>query len=72
MRHFDLFSTLNMVRRTDQQKCLPIEMYISLMSLALPDDIHEESPSFLDFENGWLLDGPTNRRTDRPLEIGRI
>ncbi len=38
-------------RRADQQTYLPVEMqiYISVMFLGLPDDIHEEKPSFLDF-----------------------
>ena len=65
MRPFDLFSTLNMERRTDQQTYLPIEMqfYISMMFLGLPDDIHEEKPSFFNFENNWL---PTDGRTDGP------
>ena len=68
MRPFDLFSTLNMERRTDQQTYLPIEMqfYISVMFLGLPDNIQEEKPSFFNFENNWLpTDGPTDRRTDR-------
>ena len=52
-----------MDRRTDQQAYFPIEMqfYISVMFLGFPDEIHEEKPSFLDFENNWLrTDGPTD------------
>ena len=39
-------------RWTDQQTCPPVEMqiYISVMFLGLPDDIHEEKPSFLDLK----------------------
>ena len=51
----------------DQQTYLPVEMqfYLSVMFLGFPDKIHEEKPSFLDFENNWLrTDGPTDRRTD--------
>ena len=65
MRPFDLF--FNMDRRMDQQAFFPIEMqfYISVMFLSFPDKIHEEKPSFLDFENNWLrTDGPTDGRTD--------
>ena len=50
MRPFHLlFLTLFIVRGTDQQTYLPVEMqfYISVMFLGLPDDIHEEKPSFL-------------------------
>ena len=37
------------------------------MFLGLPDDIHEEKPSFLQFKKNALpTDGPTDRRTDRP------
>ena len=72
-----IFSTFNMNRWTDQQAYFPVEMqfYISVMFLGFPDKIHEEKPSFLDFENNWLrtdrpTDGPTyrptDRRTDRP------
>ena len=37
----------------DQLAYLPKEMqfYISMMFLGLPDNIHEEKPSFFDFEN---------------------
>ena len=56
-----------MDRQTDQQTYLPVEMqfYISVKFLGLPDDIHEEKSSFLDFENNWLqTDGPTDGPTD--------
>ena len=48
-----IFSTKFEDRQTDQQTYLPIEMqfYISMMFLGLPDNIHEENPSFFDFEN---------------------
>ena len=68
MRPFDLFSTFNMDRRTDQQADFPIEMqsFISAMFVGFPDETYEEKPSFLDFENNWLrtTDGRTDRRTD--------
>ena len=59
------FSTFNMDTRTDQLAYLPIEMqfYITVMFLGFPDDVHEDKPSFLEFEKNAL---PTNRRTDRP------
>ena len=73
MRPFDLFSTFNMDRQTDQQAYIPKKMqfYISAMFLSFPDEIHKEKPSFLDFENNWSptdgpTDRPTDRRTDRP------
>ena len=61
----------------DQQTYLPEEMqfYISMMFLGLPDDIHEEKPSFLQSKKNALrtdgrtdgrTDQPTDRRTDRP------
>ena len=55
-----------MDRWTDQQAYFPIEMpfYISVMFLGIPDNIHEEKPSFLDFENNWFTDGQTDGRTD--------
>ena len=42
---------------------------ISAMFVGFPDEIHEEKPSFLEFENNWLrtdrrMDGPTNGPTD--------
>ena len=44
-----------------------MQFYISVMFLGLPDDIHEEKPSFLEFKKNALpTDGPTNGRTDRP------
>ena len=71
MRPLDLFfSTLNMERRMDQKTYLPIEMqfYISMMFLGLPDDKHEEKPSFLQLKKTYYrrTDGPTDWRTDRP------
>ena len=36
------------------------------MLLGLPDDIHEEKPSFLQFKKKRITDGPTDRRTDGP------
>ena len=62
------FSTFNMDRRMDQKAYFPLEMqfYISVMFLGFPDKIHEEKPSFLDFENNWLrTDQRTDRRTDQ-------
>ena len=56
-----------MDRWTDQQAYFHIEMqfYLSVMFLGFPDKIHEEKPSFLDFENNWLrTDGRTDRRMD--------
>ena len=43
------------------------------MLLDLPDDIHEEKPSFLQFKKNALrtdgrTDGPTDRRTDQPTD----
>ena len=61
------FSTFNMDRRTDQQAYFPIKMqfYISAMFGGFPEELHEEKPSFLDFENNWLrTDGWTDRPTD--------
>ena len=66
MRPFDLFFTFYMDRRTDQQAYFPIEMqfYISAMFVGFPDEMQEEKPSFLDFENNWLrTDGPTDGQT---------
>ncbi len=34
-----------------------------MIFLGLHDNLHEEKPSFLHFENNWL---PTNGRMDRP------
>ena len=46
-----------------------MQFYISMMFLGLPDDIHEEKPSFFNFENNCLpTDGRTDRRTDRPTD----
>ena len=52
----------------DQQAYFPIEMlfYIFAMFVGFPDEIHEEKPSFLDFENNWLrTDGRTDGSSDR-------
>ena len=56
-----------MDRRSDQQAYIPIEMqfYISVMFVGFPDEIHEEKPTFLDFENNWLR---TDGRTDGPTD----
>ena len=48
-----------------------LQFYICFMFRGLPDDIHEEKPSFLQFRKNALptdrrTDGPTDRRTDRP------
>ena len=63
-------------RRTDQQTCLPVEiqLYISVVFLGLPDDIHVEKPLFLKIKNNWLrTDGRTDGRTDPLIERqGRI
>ena len=40
-----------------------MQFYISVMFLGLPDDIHDEKPSFLQFKKK-TRDGPTNQRTD--------
>ena len=44
------------------------------MFVGFPDEIHEEKPSFLDFENNWLRTDPrTDRRADPLIEMrGRI
>ena len=63
-----------MDRRTDQQGYFPIEIqfYISAMFVGFPDEIHEEKPSFLDFENNWLrTDGRTDQRADRTTDQRR-
>ena len=60
-----------MDRRTDQQTYLPVEMqfYISVMFLGLPDAIHEEKPSYLQFKKKTLWnDGPTNGPTDGQID----
>ena len=53
-----------MDRRTDKQTYLPVEMqfYISVMFLGLPDDIHEEKPSFLQSKKTHY--GPTDEPID--------
>ena len=49
--------------RTDP--LIEMQFYIFVMFLGFSDKIHEEKPSFLDFENNWLrTDGRTDRRTD--------
>ena len=40
-----------------------MQFYISVMFLGLPDDIHEEKPSFLQSKKTHY--GRTDRRTDR-------
>ena len=50
-----------------------MKFYISVLFLGLPDDIHEEKPSFLQFKKNALptdgpTDGRTDRRTDRPTD----
>ena len=47
-----------------------MKFYISAIFVAFFDEIHEEKPSFLDFENNWL---PTDGRADPLIEMrGRI
>ena len=41
-----------------------MQFYIFVMLLGLPDDIHEEKPSFLQFKKKRITDGPTDRPTD--------
>ena len=60
MRPFALFFRLN--SRIDGQT------YIFVMLLGLPDDIHEEKPSFLQFKKKRITDGPTDQRTDGPTD----
>ena len=51
-----------------------MQFYIFVMLLGLPDDIHEEKPSFLQLKKKRITDGrtdgptdgPTDRRTDGP------
>ena len=56
-----------MDRRTDQQTYLPVEMqfYISVMFLGLPDAIHEEKPSYLQFKKKSMTDQRMDEPTDR-------
>ena len=35
-----------------------------MMFLGLPDDIHEEKPSFLQLKKKRITDGPTDQQTD--------
>ena len=46
-----------------------MQFYNSVMFLGLPDDIHDEKPSFLQFKKNALpTDRPTNRRTEGPTD----
>ncbi len=46
-----------------------MQFYISVMFLGLPDDLHEEKPTFMQFKkNALRTDGPTDRRTDGPTD----
>ena len=62
-----IFSTQFEDRRTNQPTYLTVEMqfYISVMFLGLPDDIHEEKPSFLQLKKTHYprTDGPTDGQT---------
>ena len=64
-----------MDRRTDRQADLPVEIQFSVILLGLPDHVHEEKPSFLQFKKthyGWT-DGRMDRPTDPLIEMrGRI
>ncbi len=65
MRPFDLFFQRNskIDGRTNRHTFL--QFYISVMFLGLPDDIHEEKPSFLQSKKNALpTDGPTGGPTD--------
>ena len=42
-----------------------MQFYISVMFVGLPDDIHDEKPSFLQFKKKRVTDPPTDGRTDR-------
>ena len=65
MRPFDLFFQLNYIQ-TDQLTYFPVEMqfYIYVMFPGLPDDIHEEKPSFLQSKKKRVTDGRTDGPTD--------
>ncbi len=60
----------------DQQTYFPVEMqfHISVIFLCLPDDVHDEKPSILQFKKKALLkDQPTDGQTDPLIEMrGRI
>ena len=43
-----------------------MQFYISVILMGLPDDIHEEKPSFLEFKKKRITDQPTDGPTDRP------
>ena len=51
-----------------------MQFYISVMLLHIPDEIHEEKPSFLEFKKNALrtdqpTDGWTDGRTDPLIEM---
>ena len=49
-----------------------MQFYIFVMLLGLPDDIHEEKSSFLQFKkNALRTDGQTDGRTDPRIEMRR-
>ena len=62
MRPFDLFFQLN--AKIDWRTNWHTFVYISMMFLGFPDDIHEEKPSFLQFKKKRITDQPTDRQTD--------
>ena len=69
MRPFDLFFQRNSKINGRTNRHTFLQFYISVMGL--PDNIHKEKPSFLQFKKNALptdrpTDRPANRRTDRP------
>ena len=67
MRPFDLFFDFYHGQMDGPAGILSYRdaFYISVMLLEISDEMHEEKPSFLDFENNWLrTDGRTVGRTD--------
>ena len=47
-----------------------MQFYISVMFLGLPDDIHEEKPSFLQSKkNALWTDGPTDGPTEPLIKM---
>ena len=80
MRPFDLFFNFQHGKTdgpTDissyRDAILQCRIYISVMFLGLPDNIQEEKPSLVNFENNWLptdgrMDGRTDRRTNGPTD----
>ena len=68
MRPFDLFFQHNSKIDGQTNRHTLLQFYISVMFLDLPNDIHEEKPSFLQLKKTHYgrTDGPTNGRTDRP------